>query len=88
MGKSESNDTAFVATKTGVVVGRSVKVVSDDQLVADDLLNMVGVPWKPKEGADTAEADAGHPAPVMILAPEAPEVPVIEVVADPVERLL
>ena len=44
VGKSELNDTAFVATKTGVVVGRSVKVLSDDQLVADDLLNMVGVP--------------------------------------------
>ncbi len=73
LGKSEFNDSAFVSTNTGVVSGRSFKVLPPEELTSEMILKLVGVPWEPRDViGDFNGALAIPDVRVELAAPEAP----------------
>ena len=74
LGKSEFNDSAFVSTNTGVVSGRSFKVLPSEQLTSEMILKLIGVPWEPL--ARLAEYNGQLAIPGVRVALAGPPVPI------------
>ena len=46
LGKVEESDAHIVGTKDGIVLGRSVKTVAQDEVVANVFATMTWTPWR------------------------------------------